>query len=399
MAEPGPLQADGERVWVRTLSAGDVAGCERAIRLSADRLRPWNPVDPAIISMRLHRQSSDVRTFVIHARDAEAARTAGHDVVGTVNVRNVVRGRAQYGDMGYDAYDPYAGTGLFAQGLRLVVDLAFADPPRGMGLHRLGASVQPANLASSGTLRSLGFRREAFNPRLVWLGDSSGQERWRDHDGYAVTREDWPARPYAAYPPRRTVVLVNGVPGSGKSTLAAALAEELAVPRLSKDELTEALAGSLEPVGAGAVQVRWAPPGEEAPNQSRVLGRAASRLMWSMLATSTPGAVVESPFWLHHARYVAAGLRAAGLDPGGVPEVWCDVPLDLARLRYEARAADRHWVHGPQGEFGQMWDWVAERASPVGLGPVIKVNAAASLSPRTVVRLALLVRAAAVADS
>ena len=62
--------------------------------------------------------------------------------------------------MGYDAYDPYAGRGLFAEGLRLVVGLVLAAEPGGMGLHRLEANVQPGNTVSAGLLRSLGFQRE-----------------------------------------------------------------------------------------------------------------------------------------------------------------------------------------------------------------------------------------------
>ena len=96
-----------------------------------------------------------------------------------------------------------------AEGLRLVLDVAFAPEPHGLGLHRVQAGVQPANVRSAGLLRAVGFVHEGFSPRLVQLptlGDAT--EQWRDHDNYAITVEQWPAAPYRPAEPRRRVVLV-----------------------------------------------------------------------------------------------------------------------------------------------------------------------------------------------
>lgn len=52
-------------------------------------------------------------------------------------------------------------------------------------------------------------------------------------------------------------VLVGGWPGSGKSTLAVALAAELGLPLLAKDEVKEALVDALGgPVDVPAVAAR-----------------------------------------------------------------------------------------------------------------------------------------------
>ena len=143
VTEPRPLRADGERVWVASATEADVDPYIRATLQSSRRLREWNPVDPYGLPSLLRAASGYHRTLLIHARHSEG----DHDLVGKVNVTNVVRGRALGGTLGYDAFDPYAGRGLFAEGLRLVVDVAFTQEPRGMGLHRLEANVQPGQRA------------------------------------------------------------------------------------------------------------------------------------------------------------------------------------------------------------------------------------------------------------
>jgi len=172
------LQAKGRRVRVSTVCAQDVAPYRRAVEQSRQRLTRWNPVDPEDLEKQLPVQSRNHRTLLVHALNPEG----DHDIVGKINVTDVVRGRFESAAMGYDAYDPYAGRGLFAEGLRLVLDLAFAqETAGGMGLHRVAAAVQPGNARSAGLLRSLGFQQEGFSPRMLWLPDADGNHAWQDH--------------------------------------------------------------------------------------------------------------------------------------------------------------------------------------------------------------------------
>jgi RimJ/RimL family protein N-acetyltransferase/predicted kinase len=344
-AEVIALQARGHRVRVSTVRAKDVAPYRRAVEQSRQRLTRWNPVDPEDLERQLPVQSRDHRTFLIHALKTEG----DHDIVGKINVTDVVRGRFESAAMGYDAYDPYAGRGLFAEGLRLVLDLAFAQGTAGgMGLHRVAAAVQPGNVRSAGLLRSLGFQREGFSPGMLWLPGADGKDGWQDHVSYAVRRDEWPAQ---AYPPprgRRVVVLVNGVSGSGKTTLARQLATELRIPLFSKDVVKERVADArtLELV-----------TGEGTPGSA--LGPGASNALWALLADSPVGGVVESCFWPDAERRVVAGLQRCGLDPAKVPEVWC--------FRAETQATER----------------------PLGLGPTVPVDTGQNLGPGDIVRIAL----------
>lgn len=154
----------------------------------------------------------------------------------------------------------------------------------------------------------------------------------------------------------REVVLVNGLPGSGKTTLGDRLARELGVPCLSKDRVKEALADA---VGHPAVD-------------GPALGAAAMTAIWR-LAASVPGRVVIDSWWFRprDLDFARAGLAEAAAESS--VEVWCDVPVELARKRYGGRS--RHPVHrDDRDSLTAEWAAWAAHGAPLGLGPVIRVN-------------------------
>lgn len=384
-----PWQRTGRWVRVAPAAPEDLPALRMAATGSQDRIRTWGPGGlTSIDQLGASAQPDDDHvTFLVHALEP----TGAHAIAARVNLTTIVRGRLDGTMLGYDAFDPYAGHGLTREGLALVLDLCFAPGPEGLGLHRVAADVQPANVRSAGLLRSLGFVHEGHARRLVnipTLGDPA--DDWRDHDRYALHAEDWPgaaALEDTAYRPvqrPRLACLVNGIPGSGKSTLAARLALELGVPLLRKDAIKEAVADALP------AQVL----AEQTGGQS-ALGAGAGEALWALLAESPIGAVLESWWWPHDRGHVQAGLTRADLEPAAVPEVWCDVPVELARGRDATRVAAgaRHTVHGLPDD--ARWARIAAAASPLGLGPVLRVDTSAPVPDAVVCRLALAVRAAA----
>ncbi|MFB7945996.1 AAA family ATPase [Kitasatospora phosalacinea] len=162
-----------------------------------------------------------------------------------------------------------------------------------------------------------------------------------------------------------TTVLVNGLPGAGKSTLGRALAAELGLPLFSKDAVKETLADRLAALRT---------PDRDRWEWSRALGAAAGETLWTLLRDARGAAVLEAPWLGDPARAVVrAGLDAAGV--GRPQEVWCDVPLVLARRRFEERIAHRHPVHPERpGERDDRWAAWARTAAPLALGPVHRVD-------------------------
>lgn len=150
------------------------------------------------------------------------------------------------------------------------------------------------------------------------------------------------------------VVLVNGLPGSGKTTLARQIAAGLYAQMLSKDSIKEALAGLLNE-----------------PLQMPALGAIAMDTLWE-LGVAMTGTVVLESFWFRprDLLYAEAGLRVMGA-PRAV-EVWCDVPSELARERYERR--HRSPLHQDARRLAADWDLWAREAEPLALAPVIRVE-------------------------
>jgi ribosomal-protein-alanine N-acetyltransferase len=123
--------------------------------------------------LRLTRRKTCLGYWVVTEQD---------DLAGVITISEIVRGPFCSGYLGYYAFTPHNGKGYITRGLAAVVTDAF----KVQGLHRLEANIQPGNHASRAVVRKLGFRLEGLSPRYLKIAG-----RWRDHERWAITREDW----------------------------------------------------------------------------------------------------------------------------------------------------------------------------------------------------------------
>ena len=107
------------------------------------------------------------------------------ELAGVVNLSEVIRGGYQSAFLGYYVFAGYECQGIMSQGLRLVLPRAFGQ----YRLHRLEAAIQPGNIASRRLVENIGFHLEGVARRSVKIGG-----RWRDHERWAITAEQWRGR-------------------------------------------------------------------------------------------------------------------------------------------------------------------------------------------------------------
>jgi len=140
------------------------------------------PEDLAAFRSYLQRSRQDtVRTLVVVRREDGA-------IVGLFSLSQIFLGNFRSAYLGYWVAAPFAGKGYMTEGMELLLGYAF----RTLKLHRVEANVQPGNQASLALLRRTGFRQEGISPRYLKIGG-----RWRDHERWAMTVEDFRAAPGA----------------------------------------------------------------------------------------------------------------------------------------------------------------------------------------------------------
>jgi ribosomal-protein-alanine N-acetyltransferase len=168
----------GERVYVREPTRRDQA--EIIARNTASRAlhRGWviPPTDTLTFAEWMGRcRLPNVQCFLV-------CRLEDGAIAGVFTLSQIVRRLFQSAYLGYYSEQPFAGQGYMTEGMQLVLRHTFIA----MKLHRVEANVQPENPASIALVKRAGFRLEGFSPRYLKI---SG--RWRDHQRWAITIDDW----------------------------------------------------------------------------------------------------------------------------------------------------------------------------------------------------------------
>lgn len=158
---------------IRRLQVDDAAAIADAYARNRDYLAPWEPL-----------RRPEFFTEPAQRADAEAKRTAAahgqqdpwviwhHDqVVGRLNLTNIVRGPFQNASLGYWVHHQHIGRGLATAAVRFTVRRA-----TDLGLHRLEAGTLPHNEPSQVVLRRCGFTEYGRAPQYLLIAGT-----WQDH--------------------------------------------------------------------------------------------------------------------------------------------------------------------------------------------------------------------------
>ncbi len=152
---------------------------------NADHLQPWWPTFHAeqftagFWRSTLHHYDQDFR-------NGRAVKMFLFDysenVVGIVNLNQLVRGVSHSAILGYGIARDCEGKGLMTEAVMEVVKYAFGP----LYLHRLTANYIPVNVASGRILEKVGFVKEGYAKDYLLI---NGQ--WRDHVLTGLNNSDW----------------------------------------------------------------------------------------------------------------------------------------------------------------------------------------------------------------
>jgi ribosomal-protein-alanine N-acetyltransferase len=169
-------------VALRLLRVRDAKALERLILGNREWLRPWeatNPFGPNSFDIKamtkgLVRQLDNQTglPFVIEHQG---------QVVGQLNVANILYGSVSNAVIGYWVVPEVAGRGITPTAVALATDYLFNV----VGLHRVEIDIRPENVASLRVVEKLGFRYEGLKERYIHINGA-----WRDHYVFALTHEE-----------------------------------------------------------------------------------------------------------------------------------------------------------------------------------------------------------------
>ncbi len=179
--DDGSSEPQRAPVRVRMIDYSDRDEFLALVRESRELHRPWAyPPDrnDQFDELVARSRRDDVVTLL-------GCRAEDRALFGVFTISQIVRGSFQSAYLGYYGHARYARQGYMREAMKIVLDHAFGP----MGLHRIEANIQPGNTPSTALALGAGFRLEGFSPRYLLIGG-----RWRDHERYAITVEEWRER-------------------------------------------------------------------------------------------------------------------------------------------------------------------------------------------------------------
>ncbi|MEU4387305.1 GNAT family N-acetyltransferase [Promicromonospora sp. NPDC023805] len=161
-------------VTLRELTKDDAEALARAYWRNREHLAPWDPVRPeAFYTEEWHKEH--LWALVLENSTGRALYTAFEvdgEIVGRLNLTDIVHGAFENGHVGYWLDARFTGQGLMTRAVEALVEHARDE----LGLHRLQAATLPHNEVSQAVLTRVGFERIGFAPGYLKI---AGQ--WQDH--------------------------------------------------------------------------------------------------------------------------------------------------------------------------------------------------------------------------
>jgi [ribosomal protein S5]-alanine N-acetyltransferase len=173
------IELRSPRLVLRSLMPNDRAEFIRVQEVSQHVFEPWMPqrlpgeTFGDLFDQQLARAQRG-------AADGTEYRLVGvlpdGTIAGFFNLFQITRGVFQNGTAGWSVNAEAAGQGYGTEGVGALLDLAFADEPLGLGLHRVQANIMPTNATSLRVADKVGFRREGLGKAYLKIAG-----KWEDH--------------------------------------------------------------------------------------------------------------------------------------------------------------------------------------------------------------------------
>lgn len=174
------LTIKGADFRLETPSVSDYASWRHARMSNEDHLQPFEPTwKPDAFTKATYRRFVGQAEHDI-VSDGGAVLLLKHidtdEVIGGINLRNIRRGSADMGTLGYWMAKEWGGAGRMKLAVGRVCEFGFYQ----LRLHRIEAACVPENDASAAVLLANGFEEEGFAKAYLSINGA-----WRDHRLFA----------------------------------------------------------------------------------------------------------------------------------------------------------------------------------------------------------------------
>lgn len=171
-------------ISLRIIKLRDAKTLERLVTSNRTWLKPWeatNPNGPTSFDFK-----AQVRGLLRQLENDEGLPFLilyKGEVVGQLNVANILHGSVSSCVIGYWIIPEVAGNSITPTAVALAMDYVY----KVVGLHRVEIDIRPENGASIRVVQKLGLRYEGLKKNYIHINND-----WRDHYVFALTAEEVP---------------------------------------------------------------------------------------------------------------------------------------------------------------------------------------------------------------